>query len=109
MGMVRADSIASECGSGVWGADGVRVGRRALMPLPSALRGFSVLLMSEYLFGEFDIAFGAPGAGVVAKDGLAETGCLRQPDAARDHGLEDLVVEEFLKVSGNLAGEVVPV
>src|ERR1035441_8111254 len=83
-----------------------RVGSRALRPLPSALRGFSVLFMVEDLFGQPDIAFGALGAGVVSKNGFAETGRLGQANAAGDDGGEDLVFEELSEIGRDLAGEV---
>ena len=47
--------------------------------------------MVENLFGEFDIAFGPAGAGVIGQDRFAETGRFGQADAARDDGAEDLV------------------
>ena len=65
--------------------------------------------MVEDLFREFDIAFGPAGAGVVGEDGFAETGGFGQADAARDDGLEDLVLEEVAQVGGHLAGQVGPV
>ena len=65
--------------------------------------------MVENLFGEFDIAFGAVGAGVVGEDRLAETGGFGQADAAGNDGFEDLVFEELPQVGGDLAGEVGPV
>src|SRR5690242_11231044 len=73
LGMVCAASVC-----GAWVSAGtamgvVRAGMRALMPLPSALR-VSGLFMVEDLFGEFDVAFGAPRTGVVSEDRLAETG-----------------------------------
>ena len=76
------------------------------MPLPRALRGCSGLLMDKDLFCKLDIAFGALGAGVVGKDGFAETGGFGEADAAGDGGLEDLILEEFAEIGGDLAGEV---
>ncbi len=81
-----------------WGTGGawVRVARSACRPLPSTLRGFSVLFMVEKLFGELNVAFSALGPGVVDDDGFPEAGRFRQADAARDDGLEDLGSEELL-------------
>src|ERR1035441_3805258 len=87
----------------------VRVGRSAPIPLPSALRGCSDLLMVEDLFGEFDVAFRPLGPGVVGQDGFAETGRFGQAYAARDDGPEDLVFEELAQVGGHLARKVGPV
>src|ERR1017187_5329809 len=111
-GMLRVDSCGSHgsgdgTGGGCW--TWVRVGRSAPIPLPSARRGCSVLLMVEDLFGESDIAFRPLGPGVVGQDGFAETGRFGQADAARDDGPEDLVLEELAQVGGYLAGEVGPV
>src|ERR1039457_2626509 len=111
-GMLNADSCGSHgsgdgMGAGCW--MWVRVGRSAPIPLPSALRGCSGLLMVEDLFGEFDIAFGPLGSGVIGEDGFAETGRLGQTYAAGDDGAEDLILEEFPEVGGHLTGEVGPV
>src|ERR1700690_2370645 len=84
----------------------VRVGRSAPLPLPSALRGCSDLLMVENLFGEFDVAFRPLGSGVVGEDGFAETGRFGQADAAGDDGAENFVLEELPEVGGHLPGEV---
>src|SRR5260370_40501017 len=89
-------------GGGVW----VRVGRSAPIPLPSALRGCSVLFMVEDLFGEFNIAFGPLGSGVIGQDGFAKAGRFGQADAAGDDGAEDFILEEFTEIGGHLTGEV---
>src|ERR1039458_8395392 len=91
-----ACAACSECAAGT--AMGGRVGSRAPMPLPRALRGFSDLLMAKDLFGELDIAFSPLGAGVVGEDGFAETGCLGEADAARDHSAEDLVFGKLCEI-----------
>src|ERR1022692_2287948 len=111
-GMWSADSCGSHGSGDGMGAGNwmwVRVGSSAPIPLPSALRGGSVLLMVEDLFGEFDIAFRPLGSGVIGQDGLAETGRFGQAYAARDDGPEDLVLEELAQVGGHLAGEGGPV
>src|ERR1035438_1181530 len=111
-GMLSVDSCGSHgSGDGMGGGSGmwVRVGKSAPIPLPSALRGGSDLLMVEDLFGEFDVAFRPLGSGVIGQDGFAETGRFGQAYAARDDGPEDLVLEELAKVGGHLAGEVGPV
>src|ERR1019366_7256637 len=111
-GRWSADSCGSHgsgdgmgAGCGMW----VRVGRSAPIPLPSARRGCSDLLMVEDLFGESDIAFRPFGSGVIGQDGFAETGRFGQAYAARDDGPEDLVPEELAEVGGHLPGEVGPV
>src|ERR1039457_2361622 len=111
-GRWSADSCGSHgsgdgMGPGCW--MWVRVGSNAPIPLPSARRGWSDLLMVENLFGEFDIAFRPLGSGVVGQDGFSETGCFGQAYAARDDGPEGLVLEELAQVGGYLAGEVGPV
>src|ERR1039457_1692203 len=111
-GILSVDSCGSHgSGDGTGGGSGmcVRVGSSAPIPLPSALRGCSDLLMVEDLFGEFDIAFRPLGSGVIGQDGFAETGRFGQAYAARDDGPEDLVLEELAQVGGHLAGEVGPV
>src|SRR5271166_251243 len=99
-----AGAAASVCAGGT--ATGGRVGSKAPMPLPRALRGCSGLLMLEDLFSELDIAFCPLGAGVVCEDGLAETRGFSQPNAAGDDGPEDLFFEEFLEVGRHLAGQI---
>src|SRR5208283_3005957 len=83
-----------------------RVGSRAPRPLPSALRGFSVLFMVEDLFGQPDVAFGALGAGVVSKNGFAETGGLGQANTAGNYSCEDLVIEKLSEIGRDLTGQV---
>src|SRR5271169_3915069 len=68
--------VSSRAGAG--GATGGRVGSRAPRPFPRALRVVSVLFMVEDLFGEFDVALCAPGAGVIRKDRLSEARRLSQ-------------------------------
>src|ERR1035438_4072303 len=111
-GRWSADSCGSHgsgdgmgAGCGMW----VRVGRSAPIPLPSARRGCSDLLMVEDLFGESDIAFRPLGSGVIGQDGFAETGRFGQANAAGDDGAEDLVFEELAQVGGHLARKVGPV
>jgi hypothetical protein len=100
-------ATSDRVGSGGVAGGGFRVGRRALTPLPRALRGgFSALLMGEDLFGEFDVTFGSARAGVVGEDRFAETGRLGQADAAWNHRSKNLVPEELLKVGFHLAGQV---
>src|ERR1035437_4467459 len=111
IGMVREDSRGS-AGAGRTGAGnwvGVRVGRSAPIPLPSARRGCSDLLMVEDLFGEFDIAFRPLGSGVICQDGFAETGRFGQTYAAGDVGPEYFIFEEVAEVGRHLTGEVGPV
>src|SRR5579863_9155067 len=115
-GLGSMEATGMFCAASAWaGASGrgagagVRVGRSALMPLPSALREVSGLFMFEDLFGELDIAFGAAGTGIVGQDRFAETGRLRQADASGNDGFENLFVEEFLQIGGNLPGQVGPV
>src|ERR1035437_8579138 len=111
IGMVREDSRSS-AGAGGMGAGGwmwVRVGRSAPIPLPSARRGCSGLLMVENLFGESDIAFRPLGSGVIGQDGFAEAGRFGQTYAAGDDGPEYFIFEEIAEVGGHLTGEVGPV
>src|ERR1017187_192309 len=111
-GIWSADSCGSHGSGGGMGAGcwmWVRVGNSAPIPLPSARRGCSDLLMVEDLFGEFDIAFRPLGSGVIGQDGFAEAGRFGQTDAARDDGPEHLILKEVAKVGGHLTGEVGPV
>src|ERR1035437_134650 len=111
IGIDREDSRGS-AGAGSTGAGnwvGFRVGRSAPIPLPSALRGCSDLLMVEDLFGEFDIAFRPLGSGVISKDGFTEAGRFGQTYAAGDDGPEDFIFEEVAEVGGHLTGKVGPV
>src|SRR5205809_3621423 len=82
--MAAFEGVSSRTGGG--GATGGRVGSSAPRPLPSARRGFSDLFMIQNLFCEFDVALRAFGTRIVAQDGFAETGRLREPDAAWNHG-----------------------
>src|SRR5439155_13886288 len=91
-------SVASSTGRA-----GGRVGSNAPRPLPSTLRGFSILFMVQDLFCESDITFGALGAGIVADDGLAEAGGLGEPDTAGDYSAEHLIMEELFQVGSDLA------
>ena len=52
------------------------------------------------------IGLGAPGFGVVERDGLAVAGSFGEPDIARDHGFEQLVAKEVAEIFGDLLGEV---
>src|ERR1017187_1081888 len=104
IGMLSAASSFGAGGGKGWFVG--RVGSRAPRPLPSALRGFSVLFMIEDLFGQPDVAFGTLGAGVVSKNGFAETGRLGQANAAGNDGGEDLVFEELSEIGRDLAGQV---
>src|SRR3954467_4836272 len=103
MGTERAASVGCAGAIGAGGGAWVRAERSALSPLPSTLRGFSVLFMVEDLLRELNVAFGAFRTRVVAKDRFAEARRFRQADAAGNHGREDLVAEELLEVTGNLA------
>src|ERR1035437_1125549 len=111
IGMVREDSrgSAGAGGMGAGGWMGGRVGRSAPIPLPSARRGWSGLLLVENLFGEFDIAFGPLGSAVICQDGFAEAGRFGQTNAAGDDGPEYFIFEEVAEVGGHLTGEVSPV
>src|SRR5208283_354671 len=80
--------------------------RRAPRPLPSALRGFSVLFMVQDLFRQPDVALGALGARVVSENGLAETGRFGQANAAGDDSGKDLIREKLSKIIGDLACQV---
>src|SRR5579871_286585 len=83
------------------------VGRRAESPLPSALRCLSgALFMSQDLLCQLDIAFCSSGPDIVGNNWLAEAGSLGQSNAARDDGLEHLVLEELTKVLFDLAGKI---
>src|SRR5437763_15152450 len=98
-GSMRSIGTSVVCSGGVGaaggGAAGVgRVGSSAPRPLPSALREVSGLFMVQNLFGELNVALGTAGSGVVGQDRLAEAGGLRQANAARNHRLENLVLEE---------------
>src|SRR6185369_15112947 len=73
IGTVRS---AASTATGAGGGACVRLPSSVFMPLPSALRGFSVLFMVEDLFGESNVAFGAAGTGVIAQDRLTEAGGL---------------------------------
>src|SRR6202171_3938901 len=76
-----------------------RAGSSAERPLPNALRGLSgALFMSQDLLCKLYVALGAAGAKVVGEDRFAETGGLREPDAARDYGLKYVLIEELAKV-----------
>src|SRR5215831_2726390 len=103
----RAVSSRSGGAGGGGGADAARgrVGTSAPSPLPSAFR-VSGLFMVENFLRKFDIAFGAFGAGVVCEDRLAEAGGLCQSDASGNDRLEDLFLEEFPEIAGDLAGQV---
>src|SRR5947209_7735096 len=96
-------------GSGGGTATEGRLGSRAPSPLPSALRGFSVLFMVQDLFCEFDVALRTFRTRIVAEDRFAETGGFGQPDAAWNDRPKYLVAEEFLEIRSHLAGEVRPV
>src|ERR1035441_765147 len=101
--MGTEETVSPGTGSGGgWG--GARVGRRALRPLPSALRGASTLFMVQDLFRELDVAFRATGAGIVSENGLTKAWRLREADAAGDNGAEDLVAEKVAKVGRHLPG-----
>src|SRR5262249_12010660 len=62
--------------------------------------------MVEDLFCQLDVGLRSLGAGVISKDGLAETGRFGKTDAAGYHSSKDLVLEEFPQVRGYLAGKV---
>jgi len=70
----------------VWAGEGTvgcRAGRQqGAEALTERLARILFLFMVEDLFGQPDIAFGALGAGVVSKNGFAETGRLGQANAA---------------------------
>src|SRR4051812_1707886 len=89
-GSVVAGAACAAGTAGVW----MRVGRRAPIPLPSALRGCSGLFMVEDLFGEFDVAFRPLGSGVISQNRFAETRRLGQPHASRNDSAKDFIFEE---------------
>src|ERR1035437_10428841 len=97
---------AEESGAGGAATACWRVGRSEPRPLPSALRGLSILFMVQDLFGQLDIALRAPRAGIISKDRLAETRCFRQANTSRNDGLEHLVAKKAGEVGGDLTGEV---
>src|SRR5579883_746904 len=103
--------LASSGGSATGAAGGacVRVESRAFRPLPSTLRGFSLLFMVEDLFRELNIAFSAFRARIVRNDRLSETRSLRQPHATRNHRRKHFGTEEFLQIVRDLPGQVGPV
>src|ERR1035441_9973190 len=71
LGSMRSMEIERSAASPGTSASGLggRVGRRALRPLPRALRGLSGLfMMIEDLFGESDVAFGPTGPGVIDQE-----------------------------------------
>src|SRR5512142_661713 len=104
---VTGPGAGAAAGSWCSGRGAVRLGRSAVRPLPSALRGFSmVLLIRKDLLGQFDIALGSFGAKVVYEDRLAEAGCFGEADASGDDGLEDLGTKELAEVVSDLAGEI---
>src|SRR5690348_13039858 len=81
-----ATSVSVSCSGGAW----VRLPRSVCIPLPSALRGLSILFMVQNLFGELDVSFGSFGTGIVCQDRLSETRRLREANTARDNGSEDI-------------------
>src|ERR1035438_1439131 len=100
-------AVSSGAGSSGGGAMAVvRAGMRALMPLPSALRVASGLLMVQNLFGEFDVTFGAAGTRIVSQNRFAEARCFRQAHAARNDRLENLILEELSQIVGDLPRQV---
>src|SRR5436853_7845888 len=111
LGSIRSSEmlpeVSCEISSGASAdAAGVRVGRSASRPLPSALRGFSVLFMGQNLFCKLDITFGAFGAGIVGQDRFAEARGLGEPDAAGYYSVKDLILEELPEVGRDLARQV---
>src|SRR5260370_25907288 len=100
MSSVAMFSEDSRGSAGVWGTGAgggvwVRVGSSAPIPLPSALRGCSVLFMVEDLFGQFNIAFVPLGSGVIDQHDIAEAMRFGQADAAGNDGAEDFLLEDF--------------
>src|SRR6185312_996742 len=85
-----------------------RLGMSDCSPLPSALRGWSFLVIGEDLFGQLDVSFRPLGAGIVKQNRFAMAGRLGKPDAARDDSAEHVFAEEFTQVSGDLFREVRP-
>jgi hypothetical protein len=83
-----------------------RVGSRAPMPLPSALRELSILFMIQNFFCQLDIALGAAGSGIVCQDGFAETRGFREPDTAGNDRFEDLLAKETGEIGSDLPGQV---
>src|SRR5947209_16917856 len=88
---------------------GARVGSSVPSPRPSALRELSGLFMVENLFGEFDIAFGAARSRIVSQNRLPEARRFRQPNAPRNHGFEDLVLEKLFQIIRDLSGQICPI
>src|SRR5436305_6815158 len=106
MGTERAASVGCAGSIGAGGGAWVRAERSAFSPLPSTLRGFSVLFMVENLFCELDIALRAFRAWIIGENRLTETGRLGQANTAGDYGFEDLLSEKLFKVGCNLPRQV---
>src|ERR1700722_12118183 len=92
-------------GAGATTAEGDLPGRRAERPLPSTLRCLSLLILHNLLC-KLDIAFCASRARVVHEYRLAVAGCLRQANAPRNYGGQDLVVKEIPEVVRNLSRQI---
>src|SRR5579859_1310861 len=83
---------------------GGRVGKSEPRPLPSALRGFSVLFMVQDLFSELDVTLSALRPGIIRQDGLSEAWCFSQANTPRNDCFENVIAEELFQIRGNLAG-----
>src|SRR5689334_17949451 len=62
--------------------------------------------MVENLFGKLNITFGAFGTRIVRENRFAETRSFRKSNAARNHGLEHLILKELFQIRRNLARQV---
>src|SRR5437773_11691388 len=78
--------------------------KRALRPLPSALR--VTLVMVDDLLGQLQITFCSTRLNVVQNDGLSVAGGLGQTDVSRNDRLEDLGAKKIAQVLSHLAAEM---
>src|SRR5579862_8060391 len=69
-------------------------------PLPKAF-----LVIEDDLLSKICVSLGPAAVNVVKDDGLAETGCLRQANIARNYGLENLSAEETAQIGCDLTRE----
>jgi hypothetical protein len=60
----------------------------------------------EILAGELEVGLSSAGARIIECDGLAVARCLREPDIAGNHGLEEKPLEILAEGLGNLLGKV---
>src|SRR5215472_11443759 len=104
LGSINSTGMSMVFGSEGEGGGVGRGGNREPSPLPSALRGFSILFMRQNLFCKLNITLRAARTGIIAQDWLPETGSFRETDAARDYCSKHLITEKSTEIGGDLAG-----